>query len=461
MASRKPPVLGGSWLFGAARDLRRDQLGTYARALREHGGDLVRFRIGPRRVGIEFDTVFRPDAARQILATDAAAYDKAVPAFDEFRWVMGNGLITSEGDVWRRDRRIVAPLFTRRRVASHVGTMALAATRLVSTWDEVARRGGQVDLHDAGMHYALDVLGRTVFGDDVERLVPVLQATVPLLSDFAARRALSAVRVPHSWPTTANRRAARARRQLWGVVDELIANRRSSEADGDDLLGLLLTARDPDSGETLDDDAVRDQALTFLIAGHETTGTTLAFALHLLGRHETEQERVRDEVGIVVGDRSIVDADIGLLAYTTQVVDEALRLYPSGHTIVRHAHQRASLAGHEVPPGRIVAVSVWGVHHNPEVWPDPERFDPDRFERRPAESEPDSHIGRYSHLPFGGGARGCIGQHLAMAELVVAVATVVRAFRLASVVETPDLDVGATLRPRGALACRLRPAGVR
>lgn len=454
MASRKPPVVGDSWLFGAARDLRRDQLGAYGRALREHGGDLVQFRIGPPRVGMVFDTAFRPDAARRVLATDAAAYDKGVPAFDEFRWVMGNGLITSDGDRWRRDRRIVAPLFARRRVDAHVDTMALAAGRLASSWEEAARRKAPVDLHDAGLHYALDVLGRTVFGDDVQRLVPVLRETVPFLSDFAARRALSAVRAPHSWPTPANRRADRARKQLWGVVDELIANRRAGSSSSDDLLGLLLTARDPDSREALDDVAVRDQALTFLIAGHETTGSTLAFALHLLGRNEPEQEHVRDEVTRVVGDRAITDIDVDRLAYTAQVVNEALRLYPSGHTIVRHAHEAVHICGHDVPPGRIVAISVWGIHHNPDVWTDPDLFDPDRFDHPTHGSERD----RYAHLPFGGGPRGCIGQHLALAELVVAVATVVRAFRLESVSDRPELDVAATLRPRGELACRIRPA---
>ena len=456
MVSETPPSGGGSWLFGAARDLRRDQLGTYRRALGAHGGGIVRFRVGPPGIGFEFDTVFRPEEARQVLATDAAQYDKEVPAFEEFRWVMGNGLLTSDGDLWRRDRRIVAPLFTRRRVVSHVGTMSSAAARLVSSWDAAAAEGGEVDLHDAGMHYALDVLGRTVFGEDVERLVAVLRDTVPLLSEFAARRALSAVRTPASWPTPANLRASRARDLLWGVVDDLVTTRRAASSAAGDLLSLLLTARDPETGEALDDVAVRDQALTFLIAGHETTGTTLALALHLLGRHQAEQQRVRDEVATVAGDGPISDSGIDQLVYTTHVVNEALRLYPSGHTIVRHAHSSASLAGHEVPPGRIVAVSVWGIHHNPDVWESPERFDPDRFARHVDDAEPAGQVARYAHLPFGGGPRGCIGQHLAMAELVVAVATVVRAFSLEAVDREPELDVGATLRPRGQLPCRIQ-----
>jgi len=143
--------------------------------------------------------------------------------------------------------------------------------------------------------------------------------------------------------------------------------------------------------------------------------------------------------------------------YTTHVVNEALRLYPSGHTIVRHAHSSASLAGQEVSPGRIVAVSVWGIHHNPDVWENPERFDPDRFARQKMDdADAEGQVARYSHLPFGGGPRGCIGQHLAMAELVVAVATVVRAFSLEAVDRGPELDVGATLRPRGQLPCRIQ-----
>jgi cytochrome P450 len=446
-------MIHGSFLSGSGRELKDDQLATYARVLREHGGRRVRFRVGPPRIGFVFDTVFRPDDARQVLATEAAHYDKEVPGIGEAIRLFGEGILLSNGDRWRRDRRIVAPLFTKKRIASYVDGMAVAAGRLCTSW--TARSGGVVDLTDAGMRYALDVLGRSVFGGDVESTAPVLRATVPVLNEYAARRILSPVRLPPWVPTPANRRAERARRALWGQVDGLIAQRRAGAAgaqdrdgEGDDLLSLLLTARDPEDGSALDDDAVRDQALILLLGGHETTGTTLALGLHLLGRHPDVQQQVRDEVAVVVGDRPVGADDLAQLRFTAQVLDETMRLYPPGHTLVRHAHEATQLEGEGVPPGHLVAVSVWGVHHNPDVWPDPDRFDPDRFDSEP---------GRYHHLPFGGGPRGCIGQHMATAELLVAVATLVRSFHLETEVDDVPLDVGLALRPSGALPCQVTP----
>ncbi len=453
MAEADPPMVGGSFLSGSAADLKRDQLATYARALRDHGGRRVRFRVGPPRLGFVFDAVFRPEDARQVLATEAARYDKEVPGIGELRRLFGNGLLFSGGDRWRRDRRIVAPLFTRKRITSYVDGMAAAADRLATTW--AAAPDGRVDLAAAATHYALDVLGRSVFGGDVGSAAPVLRATVPVLNAYAARRILSPVRLPGWVPTRPNRTAERARRELWGLVDGLVAERRSGTLEGDDLLTLLLTARDPEDGSALGDDAVREQALILLVGGHETTATTLALTLHVLGRHPDVQQRVRDEVAAVVGNRPVGADDLPRLTYTAQVIDETMRLYPPGHTLVRHAHQATTLAGRQVPAGHLVAISIWGVHHNPDVWPDPDRFDPDRF-------DPDrfatGDVGRYHHVPFGGGPRGCIGQHMATAELVVAVATLVRAFRLETEGDDPPLEVAVALRPRGDLPCRLTPA---
>ena len=237
----------------------------------------------------------------------------------------------------------MAPLFTRKRITSYVDGMAVAADRLAATW--AAAPDGRVDLSAAGTHYALDVLGRSVFGGDVESAAPVLRATVPVLNAYAARRILSPVRLPGWVPTRPNRTAERARRELWGLVDGLIAERRAGALDGDDLLTLLLTARDPEDGIALGDDAVREQALILLVGGHETTATTLALTLQLLGRHPDVQQRVRDEVEAVVGDRPVGADDLPRLTYAAQVVDETMRLYPPGHTLVRHAHQATTLDG--------------------------------------------------------------------------------------------------------------------
>ena len=466
------PVIAGSPFFGAARDLQRDLLGTFDRAMLAHGGAPVRFRIGPPRLGFVAEAVFRPEDARQVLATDAARYDKQVPALEEFRRFVGDGLLTSDGDRWRRDRRIVAPLFTRRRITSYVASMALSAEALAASWGPVADEGGEVDLREPAMLYALEVLGTTVFGEDMEAAEAVVRSSVPALNEQVTRTALSPVRLPSWFPTPANRRAERARRAVWEFVEQLIARRRAAALRGpeeaidseerNDLLSLLLTATDPETGAGLDDLAVRDQALIFLLAGHETTGATLAFALHLLAKHPDVQQRVRDEVERVAQQRSVEAADIDKLRYTSHVIDETMRLYPAGHTLVRRSTDDNVLAGHNVPPKRIVVVSVWAIHHNPAVWEDPYRFDPDRFERRKAASDGELEGGqasRYAHLPFGGGPRACIGQYLAMAEMIVAVATIVRAFVLEATLEEPRLDVGVSLLPGGRLPCRLVLAG--
>lgn len=330
------PVVGGSLLFGAAPDLRRDLLGTFERAMLDHGGAPVRFRVGPPKVGFFAEVLFEPEGARQVLATDAPHYDKNVPALEEFRRFVGDGLLTSDGDRWRRDRRIVAPLFTRKRIATYVESMARSAERLASDWGPVATEGGRVDVREPSMLFALEVLGTTVFGEDVKAAEAVIRASVPVLNEQVTRTALSPVRLPSWVPTPANRKAERARRAVWDFVEELIARRRDAGTDAstagsgsrNDLLSLLLTAQDPETGARLSDVAVRDQALIFLLAGHETTGASLAFALHLLGRHPDVQQRVREEVRRVAAQRPIDAADIELLAYTTQVLLETMRLYP-------------------------------------------------------------------------------------------------------------------------------------
>ena len=192
-------MVPGSLLSGSGRELKDDQLATYARVLREHGGRRVRFRVGPPKVGFVFDAVFRPDDARQVLATEAAHYDKEVPGIGEARRLFGDGILLSNGDRWRRDRRIVAPLFTKKRISvvrGRDGGGRRSAGCVVGRGRRPAAGGGRVDLTEAGTYYALDVLGRSVFGGDVESTAPVLRATVPVLNEYAARRILSPVRLP-------------------------------------------------------------------------------------------------------------------------------------------------------------------------------------------------------------------------------------------------------------------------
>jgi cytochrome P450 len=442
----------GSRLLGSARDLMRDQLGTYERAMHDHG-DAARFRIGPPRLGFEFDVVFTRAGAREVLASHAGDYVKEAPVFTEAVRVIGNGLLLSNGERWRRDRRLLAPLFTPRRIREYVEPTAEVAAETVETVLARHPSGGVVGLRDAGTEYALGVLGRTIFGSDIAAASPTLRRTIPILSRYVTRRGLAPARVPAAWPTPANRVANRARRELYALVDGLIAERRGGRNLGNDLLSMLLAARDPESGIGLDDPEVRDNALIFLIGGHDTTAGTVALTLHLVARHPAVQEAIRAEATDVLGDGPIGREELGRLGCTARVIDETLRMYPPGHTLVRKASTETELLGRRVPAGRIVAVSVWGIHHNPAVWPDPHRFDPDRFDDdRTADRD------RYAHLPFGGGPRSCIGDHLAMAELTILVASIIRSCRLRPMVDEPELEAGMTLRPVDAMPCRVEPS---
>ena len=457
MTADAPPQAPGSFLLGATLALQRDQLGTYARAM-ETLGDIARFRVGPPGIGFTFDTVFSPEGAHRVLAGDAGSYVKDAPVIGEFRYFLGNGLLVSEGERWRAHRRIAQPLFTRRAVTGHLDTVAAAAEDLGGWCDEAARSGEPVDLHVLSMRYALHALGHTVFGDDIVEAAPTLRAALPPLGEHLKKRSLAPVRSPHSWPTPANRRAEGIRRTVWGLADALIAKRRAAGTGSarSDLLSRLLNAKDPETGQGLSDDDVRDEAIIFLIAGHETTGSALAFTLYLLGRHADVQERARAEA------TETTPGDVDSLRYTAQVVNEAMRLYPPAHTVVRKASKATELLGYPVDEGRIVAVNIWGVHHRPDVWPDPFRFDPDRFGaaglRGPnAAAGSEGRRSSYTHVPFGGGPRACIGEHLAMAELVAAVAAVLRRYRLVSLGDKPDIEVDLALRPKGTLPCRLEP----
>jgi cytochrome P450 len=255
-------------------------------------------------------------------------------------------------------------------------------------------------------------------------------------------------------PSRANRRATGHRTVVWDLADELIAKRMAAPSGGTDLLSLLLAAEDPDTGDQLSTRDVRDEALIFLIAGHETTGATLAFTLHLLGRHPEVQDRVRAEIHEVAAHgEKLLDQD--QLPVTTRVVKETLRLYPSAHTVVRNATEETELLGYPIAPGGIVAVSIWGIHHREDLWPEPMAFSPDRFDS--AVSRSPGTATRYAHLPFAGGPRSCIGEQLALTELVVAVAAVIGRFEVTSELEEPATDVDLSLRPRGELPARFAP----
>jgi cytochrome P450 len=451
-----PGPRGSRWL-GMTGQLRRDQLGTFEQAVAEYG-DVVRLVVGPPGLRRELFLVTHPDGAEQVLTGDPDGYTKNTPYFEEIAAYLGNGLLTSGGTRWRQQRRTVAPLFSHRRINSYVDVMADEAARLADRCGVAAAVGVSIDINAAMVEYTLRTVGRILFGADVDDAVPVIRATFPVLNEHVRRRGINPLRLPRRWPTPAQIRAARAQRALYHVVDDIIDRRSGESASDRDLISLLLAARDPETGAPMSDQEIRDQILIFLLAGHETTSTALTFAMHLLGRHPDVQAAVQSEIADVLRGGAPHAADIARLTLTEMAVKEAMRLYPPAYGLGRLAEHEVIISGYRIPAGSIVLLSPWATHRRLDLWPEPQRFDPARFEPAAEQARP-----RYAYFPFAGGLRGCIGGHFAMTEAVIAIATLLARFSVTSESTDIPLVTNITLRPAGPVRCRLelrRPAPV-
>jgi cytochrome P450 len=410
----------GHPLLGMAPAFQRDMLGTMIDGFTRYG-DLVAYpfgpRFGPRKLLRRGIGVYHPDGVRQMF-THRQIFNRRTVGFSVLTELLGEGLLTSDGDLWVRQRRTLQPLFTPRRVAGYAELMAIEAARVAAT------PPGTVNLHELMQRYTLRVVGRALFGDEVDDAVAALQRLVPSAGDLALARAMQLVRLPLGVPTSRNLRLRRFRAELYGIVDRIMA-RHKEAGDADDMLTRLRAARDPETGAPLSEREIRDQVLVFLLAGHETTAGALTFTLYLLGRHPEIQDRV------AAGGDELARA----------AVMEGMRLYPPAYSTERLAAVDTEIMGYPVPAGTLVFGSPWITHRHPAFWPEPERFDPDRFigeHDRP----------RYAYFPFGGGPRSCIGEHFALLEATILLRTLLSRHRIGS------LDADLRLRP----LITLRPA---
>ncbi|MFF8380096.1 cytochrome P450 [Streptomyces sp. NPDC015661] len=445
------PQLAGSPLLGSMPDLKRDSLGTFLRARREHG-DVVRMTAGPPGIRATFYGVFSAEGAQQVLAGESANFRKDNPFYQEIRESFGNGLLTSQDEDYLRQRRLVQPLFTKRRVDSYAGAIAAEVATLIGEWQD----GGAetVDVLHEMTRLALRAVARILFGTDVDAAVEIVERCFPELGAYVLRRGYSPVKFPRDWPTPGNRKAAAVHQALYEVCDRIIAERRGSgrsSAEGDDLLTLLVEAESAEDG-SFDATELREQVLVFLLAGHETTATSLGFALHLLARHPEVLKRAHEEVDRVLGGRTPGAADLDALPYLTQVLKEAMRLYPAAPATGRRAVAETVIGGVTIPAGADVIVASWVTHRHPDYWEDPERFDPDRFTPEAEAARP-----RYAWFPFGGGPRACIGQHFSMLESVIALAMVLQKYGFEAVDTEVPVGSAITLTTHGPARCRLLP----
>ena len=418
------------------------------RRLQQTYGPIARLQIPRMAVFLVSD----PDAIQDALTSTGRQYAKGMPrrgqALDgvgeqPLARVLGQGLLTSSGDLHRSQRRLMQPLFHRDRIAGYATAFAQLADQAGDRWAD----GQTLDVHAAMTELTLEIITRTVF--DVEMDTDVV-ATIrrAIDADLAgAGGPLAARPGRRPWPTPAARRRRRAVADLDRVVLDLIQHRRRIGTDGTDLLSLLLNARDADTGEAMPDRQVRDEALTILLAGHETTANALSWALHLLAVHPPAQERLGAEVDELLSGRLPTVGDLASLTYTTGVFKESMRLYPPAWVLARHLVTPQTVCGYDLPAGSMILLSPYVVHHDRRWWPRPDEFLPERW----AEPAPDRP--RYAYVPFGAGARQCIGNSFAEMEGVIVLATLARRWRMAEPPggSHPARRAAVTLRPAAGL----------
>ncbi|WP_424214055.1 cytochrome P450 [Streptomyces sp. BI20] len=449
--SREVPLVPGQPFLGSLKELREDVLAAYLKA-QSTVGDVVRFQAGPPGMRTEVYGAFSPEAVRQILAGQAPAFRKDNPTYTEIRETVGNGLLTSQDAEYAFQRRMVQPLFTPKRVGGYASVVHAEAMRTLDAWKTAPEATTDVGADTA--EFALRVVGRVLFGTDTDTAADVIRRCFPVIGESVLRRGLSPVRVPRTWPTPANRRTEAARRELYAVCDAIIERRIAAgeREEREDMISLLLRARDED-GAALDADAVRDQILIFLLAGHETTATTLAYALHLLAAHPEVQAAARAEVDAVLGDRPAGAADLDALPLLGRIVKETTRLYPAVAIMGRRCVTDTEVDGHRIPAGADVYVTPWVTHRRPDLWERPEEFHPDHFLPEAEATRP-----RHAWFPFGAGPRACVGARFSTLEITVALATVLRHTALHAVAPAgaplPPADLGMALRPAGPLRIR-------
>lgn len=435
----------GHFLLGNYPQLRRDPLGFLTDCARRYG-DFVPIRIGPCPGFI----INHPDFIEYVLLTNSKNFIKG-PALQRARFLFGNGLVASEGEFWRRQRRLIAPAFHRDRIAAYAEVLVGYADRMLDTWAEGETR----DVHAELMRLTLEIVAKALFDADVADDAPeVGEALTEVLYAFGPGSA-TAILLPEWIPLPSRVRARRATARLDRVIYRIIDERRAAGGERGDLLSMLLAARDDaDSGMT--DKQLRDEAMTLFLAGHETTAIALSWAFYLLSQRPEVEALLVAELAEALGGRPATIADLPNLPYLEAVVWEALRLYPPAYAVGRQAIGECEIGGYRVPAGAAVTASQWVMHRDPRYFERPEEFHPERWLDGLAKRLP-----KFAYFPFGGGPRICIGNQFALAEARLVLATVLRRFRLTlapgqTVVPEPAI----TLRPRQGMRMSLhrRPA---
>jgi cytochrome P450 len=440
-----PKLATPDFLRGHLAQFRDDPLGLIARAQATHG-DAVWLRVGP----VKLLFLFHPEAVQHVLVTKVQQYTKRTRGYAVLKLLLGEGLVTSDGALWRRQRRIAQPAFVPKSVGRFAEQMVQCAADTAERWRVLAEQRAEVDVANEMMALTLRIACLTLFSYDPSGDTDEVAEAVKQLLQHFNRLVVDPKPWPGAWPTAANRAFKQNVAVLDKLVFRLIAERRKATDPGDDLLGMLLSARDPETGEAMDDGQLRDEVVTMLLAGHETTANALNWTFHFLALHPEVAAKLDDELARVLPNGQLpTRADAAKLPYLTQVIQESMRLRPPVWLLGRRAEADDVIGDIQVPKGAWVYLSQFHTHRHLAFWPEPELFQPERFATKR------EGLARYAWFPFATGQRACIGEHFAMLEAQLLLATLWPSVRMQHVdVSAVVLDPSLTLRPRDGLVMR-------
>ena len=452
-ASKSVPGPSETGLLRQATRLLREDTATMLEDLRQRYGRVVRLRMPTD--GTEAYLLADPDYVQHVLEANQANYRKAAVYRDELGELFGRGLLTSEGDHWSRQHRTIRPMFRSNSVRSFADLVAEQTNAMCDRWADHAERGEQIDLLSEMERVTLLIIGRAMFSADMETHAGDIAAALDVLRTEFQRQTNSIRPTAPDWlPTPHNRRVSDARDRLNSIVYGLIQERRGHADEYDDLLSALMTARDEKTGERMDDEQIRDEIMTFLLAGHETTAAALTWTWYLLARNPDIHEELHEQVTTELTGSGVAAFSFGGddPTYAKQCVQEAMRIYPPVPVFVREARETDVIDGYEIPAGSEVLLSQYVVHRDPELWDDPSKFRPERFA-----AGADAERARYSYFPFGGGARMCIGRQFALMEAQLVLSRALGRYRLdlKSPTTEPGLDSAVTMVPDEPIEMRV------
>ncbi|MGR8929403.1 MAG: cytochrome P450 [Gammaproteobacteria bacterium] len=446
MCIKTIPQVKGDFLIGNFRQIKTSPFHAYCRWQHEYG-DLVGFKIAAQ----QFYLMSHPKFIEQALIKQNEVFTKLYEPEKAkgLALVLGQGLVTSQGALWQRQRRLMQPVFQRSNLGSLMPQITRVGQGLLDRWKNMGDRA-EVNLSDEMTRLTLEVITQTMFGisvlDKIEQIAPALDTALR----FSAKSVLNPIAIPLFIPTKSNQAFKRAMAVLDDVIYAIIDDRRENGGDEQDLLTMLLKARDPDTGGKMNNRQLRDEVITIFSAGHETTSNLLSWTLYLLARHPDTMAKLRTEFDSLPSGKVNDIGDLQQLVYTKAVLNESMRIRPPVGMMIRKVSKDTEIDGYQMKAGSLAIFSIYNIHHHAEFWPNADQFDPARFlhdENR-----------RFCFMPFGTGERVCIGNHFAMLESQILLNMIVQRFEIElSNEDEPEIDMAVSLRPKGGIPVTIKP----